>query len=157
MLSYVIKLKKGLDIPLKGGALPFISKVENGSSYAISPLDFEGLTPKLAVKIGDKVIVGDPLFHDKKNPEILFTAPVSGEVSHIVRGAKRRIESIVVTKADKEEDVFKDFGVKEQLKRFDFIRGLPVCKTQANGRTFQICSFIGVVSKFMGFGDIFIH
>ena len=37
-----------------------------------SPLDFEGVTPKLLVKVGDKVKAGTPLFFNKYNERVLF-------------------------------------------------------------------------------------
>ena len=47
-------------------------------TYAVSPLDFEGVTPKLLVKAGDQVKAGTPLFFNKYNERVLFTSPVSG-------------------------------------------------------------------------------
>ena len=65
-------------------------------SYAVSPLDYENVTPKLLVKVGDKVEAGSPLFFDKNNPRILFTSPVSGVVSAINRGEKRKLLNVAV-------------------------------------------------------------
>ncbi len=65
-------------------------------SYAVSPLDYENVTPKLLVKVGDKVEAGSALFFDKNNPRILFTSPVSGVVSAINRGEKRKLINVAV-------------------------------------------------------------
>ena len=100
-MSKIIKLCKGLDIRLQGEAAKTIVNAPLASEYAVSPLDFEGVTPKMLVKVGDTVEAGSPLFFDKKRPEILFTSPVSGTVSAVNRGEKRKILSVVVT-ADKE-------------------------------------------------------
>ena len=100
-MSKIIKLSKGLDIRLQGEATMQLADAPMASEYAVSPLDFEGLTPKMLVKVGDTVEAGTPLFFDKKHPEILFTSPVSGTVAAVNRGEKRRILSVVVT-ADKE-------------------------------------------------------
>ena len=100
-MSKIIKLCKGLDIRLQGEAAKTIVEAPKASEYAVSPLDFEGVTPKMLVKVGDKVEAGSPLFFDKKRPEILFTSPVSGTVAAVNRGEKRKILSVVVT-ADKE-------------------------------------------------------
>ena len=100
-MSKIIKLCKGLDIRLQGEAQKTIVDAPLASEYAVSPLDFEGVTPKMLVKVGDKVEAGSPLFFDKKRPEILFTSPVSGEVAAVNRGEKRKILSVVVA-ADKE-------------------------------------------------------
>ena len=108
-MSKIIKLSKGLDIRLQGEATMQLADAPMASEYAVSPLDFEGLTPKMLVKVGDTVEAGTPLFFDKKRPEILFTSPVSGTVAAVNRGEKRRILSVVVT-ADKEVS-YKKFPV----------------------------------------------
>ena len=88
-MSKNIKLCKGLDIKLAGKAEAVVENAPMAKSYAVSPLDYENVTPKLLVKVGDKVEVGTALFFDKKDPRILFTSPVSGVVSAINRGEKR--------------------------------------------------------------------
>ena len=107
-MSKIIKLSKGLDIRLQGEATMQLADAPMASEYAVSPLDFEGLTPKMLVKVGDTVEAGTPLFFDKKHPEILFTSPVSGTVAAVNRGEKRRVLSVVVT-ADKEV-AYKEFA-----------------------------------------------
>ncbi len=107
-MSKIIKLCKGLDIRLQGEAAKTIVEAPKASEYAVSPLDFEGVTPKMLVKVGDKVEAGSPLFFDKKRPEILFTSPVSGEVAAVNRGEKRKILSVVV--AADAETTYKQFS-----------------------------------------------
>ena len=106
-MSKIIKLCKGLDIRLQGEAAKTIVNASQSAEYAVSPLDFEGVTPKMLVKVGDTVEAGSPLFFDKKRPEIIFTSPVSGTVAAVNRGEKRKILSVVVT-ADK-ETAYKQF------------------------------------------------
>jgi len=96
-MSEDIRLKKGLNIQLVGEAEQVYSTVNDATTYELKPSDFHGLTPKLAVKIGDKVKAGTVLFFDKYNEKVKFCSPVSGEVTDIVRGAKRRILKVVVT------------------------------------------------------------
>ena len=92
-----IKLKKGLDIKIKGKpqneTLPL-----NSRTYALTASDFIGLSPipKLLVNVGDEVKAGTPLFFDKKHPDILYVSPVSGEVVEIRRAAKRAIDEVVI-------------------------------------------------------------
>jgi Na+-transporting NADH:ubiquinone oxidoreductase subunit A len=76
----------------------------------ICPEDFHGITPKLAVKVDDRVKAGNTLFYSKDHPEIFFASPVSGVVTEVVRGEKRRILNIVI-KADSEIE-YEDFGIK---------------------------------------------
>jgi Na+-transporting NADH:ubiquinone oxidoreductase subunit A len=106
-MSITVRLKKGLDIKLKGGATKVLAGEAVASLYGVRPVDFPGLTPKLNVREGDKVLAGSPLFHDKLRPEILFTSPVSGEVLYINRGDRRKLLEIVVQR-DGDESI--DFG-----------------------------------------------
>jgi len=109
-MSKDIRIKNGLKIKLKGGAEKNLSSVSRSKIFAIYPTDFHGTLPKMAVKVGDKVNVGETVFFAKHNDRIKFTSPVSGEIKEIVRGAKRKILSIKIT-ADK-SDTYKDFNIK---------------------------------------------
>ena len=102
-MSKVIKIKKGLDIHLKGRAEKVLVDLGISANYAVKPTDFEGLTPKLMVKAGHEVKIGTPLFYDKYKPEILFTSPVSGTVSEINRGERRRILEVIIKADEKSE------------------------------------------------------
>ena len=95
-MSKNIKLCKGLDIKLVGKAEARLENAPMAKSYAVSPLDYENVTPKLLVKVGDKVEAGSALFFDKNNPRILFTSPVSGVVAAINRGEKRKLLNIAI-------------------------------------------------------------
>ena len=100
-MSKEIRLKKGLTINLVGEAEKIYASVKATDNYVVKPTDFHALTPKLTVKVGDKVKAGSPLFFDKYNDKVNFCSPVSGEVVDIVRGAKRKVLEIVL-KADSE-------------------------------------------------------
>jgi len=89
-----IKLRKGLDIPFEGTAAETLGSVRRPEIFHIVPDQFAGITPKLDVKVGDRVKAGSPLFHDKAFESLFFTSPVSGEVKEIVRGERRKIMSI---------------------------------------------------------------
>ncbi len=95
-MSEVIRLKKGLNIKLKGSAEKTLEKLPIPATVALKPTDFNGLTPKLSVKVDAEVKAGDALFYDKYHPEIIFTAPVGGKVVAINRGERRKILEVVV-------------------------------------------------------------
>ena len=95
-MSEVIKLRKGLNIRLKGKAEASVESAPLSETFAIKPTDFPGLTPKLSLKEGEEVKAGAPLFFDKYNPEIVFTSPVGGKVVSINRGERRKILEVVV-------------------------------------------------------------
>ena len=109
-MSNNLDLKKGLDIPLKGAAALQVIKTVVPGIVAVKPTDFTGLVPRLLVKEGDAVKAGSPVMADKQRPEILFTSPVSGKVSQVVRGAKRKLLAVLV-QADARQE-FVDFGAK---------------------------------------------
>lgn len=96
-MSKVIKLKKGLDIQIKGEPANNLEHINKPETFAIKPADFHGLVPKLLVKVGDQVKAGTPLFFDKYQPEVQYVSPVSGEVTAINRGERRRILEVVVS------------------------------------------------------------
>ena len=126
-MSQEIKLKKGLTINLVGDAdKVYASSKPNDTSYnySMKPTDFHALTPKLTVKIGDKVKAGSPLFFDKSNERVNFCSPVSGEIIDIVRGNKRKILEVII-KADVEIS-FEKFPVSSanDLSREEIINAM---------------------------------
>ena len=92
----VIKIKKGLDIPIPGNAERMLTELPVGGEYAIKPTDYIGVAPRLTVSEGDIVKAGTPLFVDKHNEAARFVSPVNGTVKAIVRGDKRALLSVVV-------------------------------------------------------------
>lgn len=140
-MANVIKLRKGLDINLKGKAnFETIRRIDS-SEIALVPDSFGGVTPKVIVREGDCVKAGDALFVDKKYPEMKFASPISGIVKAVVRGDRRKVLYVKV-KAD-ETQQFVDFGIKdianldgEAIKEallasglFSFIQQLPYAVT----------------------------
>ena len=115
-MSNNIELKKGLDIPISGAAARKTKKVIVPDIVAVKPTDFRGLIPRLLVREGDTVLAGSPVLSDKVSPEILFTSPVSGVVTQVVRGEKRKLLAVCI-KADKEQKS-EDFG-SEKVSSLD--------------------------------------
>jgi len=95
-MSETIKLRKGLNIKLKGSANKELKTLSFPSTVALKPTDFPGLTPKLKVKADSVVKSGEALFYDKYHPEILFTAPLGGKVVSVNRGERRRVLEVVI-------------------------------------------------------------
>ena len=110
-MANVIKLRKGLDINLKGKAAKQKFSVKAAAQYALVPDDFVGMTPKVVVREGDKVKAGDALFINKKQTDVKFASPVSGVVQAVVRGDRRKVLRVVV-EADKDQQ-YVDFGQKQ--------------------------------------------
>ena len=109
-MANVIKLRKGLDVNLKGKAAKEQFQVKKPGVYALMPDDFTGVKPKVVVKENDVVKVGDALFVDKNHPEVKFVSPVSGKVTMVERGDRRKVLSVRV-EADAEQQ-YVDFGKK---------------------------------------------
>lgn len=92
----VIRVTKGYDIPISGAAEESIVQATTASRVAIKPPDIRGFVPRLKVKVGDRVALGDPLAEHKADTRILLTSPAGGQVVAINRGPRRRIEDIVI-------------------------------------------------------------
>lgn len=106
-MANTIKLRKGLNINLQGRPEDVSLKPTDDGLFALVPDGFEGITPKVAVKEGDKVKAGDFLFVDKKHPDVGFASPVSGTVKEVLRGERRKVMHVLV-EADKQQ-VYKEF------------------------------------------------
>ena len=119
-----IKISKGADIKIKGVADRVYANISKSKFYALKPTDFHLLIPKMAVKVGDQVKAGDHLFFDKNNEGIKFSSPVSGVVSDIVRGAKRKIMEVVLQ--PDEEIVYKQFEKRslDEINRKEIIQDM---------------------------------
>lgn len=136
-MANVIKIRKGLDINLEGKPAAEYFDVKQPENYALMPADFHGITPKVVVKEQEYVMAGGALFVDKNHPEVKFVSPVSGVVTSVERGERRKVLAIHVAAA-KEQDV-QQFGAKnvaslsgEQVKEalleaglFAFIKQRP--------------------------------
>ncbi|MCB0703795.1 MAG: Na(+)-translocating NADH-quinone reductase subunit A [Saprospiraceae bacterium] len=122
----VTVLKQGHDILLLGEAAPDVIETASVTRFAIQPKNFRGLAPipKMLVEEGVSVKAGDPLFFDKSNPDVVFGAPVSGEVISIHRGEKRAIDEVIIL-ADKEIQ-YRDLGKidLEKTSREDLVKHL---------------------------------
>lgn len=92
----IYKIKKGLNIRLEGEVSPDVRDVNASSEYALVPDDFCGIVPKVKVKEGEQVLAGTPLFVDKATESIKFVSPVSGTVTAVERGERRKLLAIRV-------------------------------------------------------------
>ena len=110
-MDNIIKLRKGLDIKLKGKAEQRTDIVTSDGYYALQPADFVGIVPKVVVKEGDIVKAGDALFVSKANPKVKFISPVSGTVTAVRRGERRKVLSVNVKADDIQTSV--DFGKRD--------------------------------------------
>lgn len=100
----MIRTKRGLNLPISGEPEQVLGKARSTRSVALLGCDYVGLKPTMLVAEGDVVKIGQPLFRDKKNPAVSFTAPGCGRVSAINRGNKRRLLSVVIELDEKGDD-----------------------------------------------------
>lgn len=113
-MSKDIRIKKGLDIKLIGEAEHTTTDISTGGVFAIKPEDFHGIIPKVIAKEGTEVKAGEALFYSKSDERILFPSPVSGKVTEIVRGERRRVLAMKIASDGKQE--YKDFGKQDPSK-----------------------------------------
>lgn len=97
-MAEIIRIKKGLDIPLSGKPSSEVKADNKTTLFAICPDDFPGPVWKAVVKPGDSVAAGDPLLKDKAYGKILLVSPVSGTVTEVKRGERRHIDYISIIK-----------------------------------------------------------
>jgi len=107
-MSKDIRIKKGLDIKLVGEAEQATENAIISNTYSIRPEDFHSIIPKLVAKEGTHVKAGETLFYNKDNENMKFVSPVSGEITEVQRGERRRIDAIKIT-ADKAQ-TYADHG-----------------------------------------------
>ena len=127
-MSKDIRIKKGLDIKLVGEAEQLTTELPIGGVYAVKPSDFHGIIPKVVAKEGTEVKAGDALFYSKSDERILFSSPVSGKVTEIIRGDRRKVLEMRILADGKQE--YTDFGTKdaasmsaEEVKNYLFSSG----------------------------------
>lgn len=104
------KIKKGLDLPVTGGPEQRITPAARVNSVALLGSDYKEMKPTMLVSEGDRVILGQPLFSDKKTPGVIFTSPGCGTVTAINRGARRALQSVVIGLDGDEEIRFDPCG-----------------------------------------------
>ncbi|MGB3591819.1 MAG: Na(+)-translocating NADH-quinone reductase subunit A [Nonlabens sp.] len=99
-MSKDIRVRKGLDLKLKGVADKQLVEAPKSAIYCLKPTDFHAVIPKMVLKAGAAVKAGEPVFYSKYDKKVKFVSPVSGTLSEIVRGAKRRIMEVHITPDD---------------------------------------------------------
>jgi Na+-transporting NADH:ubiquinone oxidoreductase subunit A len=92
----MIKVKKGLNVPIVGSPTEDLDTLKNVRSVAIIGSDYHGMRPTMLVEEGDTVKLGQALFEDKKNPGVIFTSPGAGKIESINRGPRRALQSVVI-------------------------------------------------------------
>ncbi|MDC3332947.1 Na(+)-translocating NADH-quinone reductase subunit A [bacterium] len=108
----MIKINRGLDLPISGAPVQVISEGAKARSVALIGFDYVGMKPTMHVRVGDRVKTGQLIFSDKKTEGVKFTAPATGIVTSINRGDQRVFQSIVI---DVEEDDFESFAQYDDL------------------------------------------
>ena len=121
----MIKIKKGLDLPIQGAPQQNIQNGNSVTRVAILGEEYIGMRPTMHVQEGDKVKKGQVLFEDKKNPGVKFTAPAAGNVVEVNRGAKRVLQSVVIQLEGDESEVFAKYSNTELVS-------LDAAKVQEN-------------------------
>lgn len=109
----MIKIKKGLDLPITGQPRQDIGESPQVSTVAVIGTDYWGLKPTLSVKVGDQVKLGQELFSDKKNPGVKYTSPGCGVVESINRGERRVLQSVVIKLEGSEQEEFPSYSEQD--------------------------------------------
>ena len=118
-----ITIKKGHNINISGLASREFTNAPTQKFVSISPQDFNYIKPKLLVKEGDHVSLGDALFFDKVNPEVKWPSIAAGTISKIVYGERRAVLDIIIEIDESKEKNLepidkKNLSSKEEVKNF---------------------------------------
>lgn len=109
----MITIKKGLDLPIAGKPAQVIHDGAAITEVAVLGEEYVGMRPSMKVREGDVVKKGQVLFEDKKNPGVVFTAPASGTVTAINRGAKRVLQSVVIKLEGESQMTFAKYSIEQ--------------------------------------------
>ncbi len=93
------RIRKGLDLPMAGMPEMKAGVVDQAvppSTVALVGADYPGLEPRLLIQEGDTVRAGEALIAHKRDPGVVLTAPGSGRVAAVNRGARRVLRSVVI-------------------------------------------------------------
>jgi Na+-transporting NADH:ubiquinone oxidoreductase subunit A len=121
----MIKITKGLDLPIQGAPQQTIQDGNSVTRVAILGEEYIGMRPTMHAQVGDKVKKGQILFEDKKNPGVKFTAPAAGNIVEVNRGAKRVLQSVVIQLEGDESEEFAKYSSSE-------LASLDAVKVQEN-------------------------
>jgi Na+-transporting NADH:ubiquinone oxidoreductase subunit A len=139
----MIKIKRGLDIPIQGAPRQVIEDAPAARAVALVGFDYIGMKPTMAVREGERVKCGQVLFTDKKTEGVCYTAPAAGTISAINRGARRVLQSVVIEVDGEDAETFdtctadalpEPSAIREQLVRsgqWTAIRTRPYSKVPA--------------------------
>ncbi|HCT9401070.1 Na(+)-translocating NADH-quinone reductase subunit A [Enterobacter hormaechei subsp. oharae] len=109
----MFRIRKGLDLPISGVPEQHVTTGASIHHVAIVGDDYVSMRPAMLVQEGDRVIKGQALFEDKKNPGVMFTAPASGTVVAIHRGERRVLQSVVIQIEGDEKREFARFDAAD--------------------------------------------
>ncbi len=122
----MIKIRRGLDLPITGTPRQSIEEGPNIRSVAVIGYDYHGMKPTMAVQVGDKVKLGQLLFTDKRTEGVRYTSPACGTVAAINRGYQRAFQSVVIDVEGDEAEIFAKYDVTQlsSLNRQDVVDNL---------------------------------
>lgn len=109
----MIKIRRGLDLPIAGAPAQEIEDGPSVRSVAVIGFDYHGMKPTMLVKVGDKVKEGQVLFTDKKTEGVKYTSPAAGTIAAINRGERRVFQSVVIDVEGSDAESFNQYAASE--------------------------------------------
>ncbi len=109
----MIKIRRGLDLPVSGAPEQVVQDGPGVRSVGIIGNDYVGMKPTMAVREGDTVKLGQLLFTDKKTPGVRYTSPAAGTVAAINRGERRVLQSVVIEISGEDQVSFASYQASE--------------------------------------------
>lgn len=107
------RIRRGYDLPIEGVPQQVIEPARPVGSVAVLGRDYLDLRPSMHVQEGDRVRLGQPLFNDRRREGVTVTSPGAGVVATVLRGARRVLQSVIITLDGDEEEVFEHWNPAE--------------------------------------------
>lgn len=99
----IVRIRKGHNLRLEGVPAKKVYRADGPGVVVLSPQEYKGVKPRLAVSEGDRVEIGSPVWFDKRRPELLCTSPAAGTVTSIVWGERRALQSVSIDVDSREQ------------------------------------------------------
>jgi len=106
--SYVrthVNIKHGMNLQIGASPVSVIDRKKSVTSAALLGGDFNAVKFDVLIGEGARVKAGEPVLRNRHRPEIVFTAPLSGNVTAVTRGTRRALQSVRVTADHEGESV----------------------------------------------------
>jgi Na+-transporting NADH:ubiquinone oxidoreductase subunit A len=122
---HVTRIRRGLNVPIHGAPPSTVVLDRLGARrVALLPQEALGIKCRLLVEEGQTVRAGDPLFCDRRDERVMFTAPRGGRVVAVERGARPAVLAVVIEVDAQAGEAPFEGGAPDKLGREELVERL---------------------------------